>query len=481
MQVDRLLEVHHLDDAQVVEGAEQRQHDGDHRQPDQARHVGRDQRLQHRQLGVEADRGRNAGEREHEHGHDAGEPGAAFRQAAEIVDQLGFVAGARKQHDHAEGAERREHVGDDVEHRRAVGVARRNGVAADDARAQPEQHEADLRDRRVRQHPLEVRLGDRREVAEQHRADRKQHQHLLPVGGQADHAFDEQPDRDRERGELGRAADQERRRRGRALVDIGHPHVERHGAELEAEAGDDEDRAQNQHRPVDLAVGDGLEDVGDRERAGRAVHHGQAVEEKAARQRTEHEVLHRRFGRRAVVPAHRDDRVQAQRHQLEAEVDDQEVVGREHDQDAQEREHREREQLALQDVAARAVGACVDQRGHHRQRREQAEHVPHRVGDDHVLHGVERVALGQIPAVDVPEVDHGDEEERPLRQAIGDEALPVGDPEVGERDDAGHRQQGDLGKDGDPVHGETRGTLGAPTWRSSSLTETCITSVNGLG
>ena len=166
--------------------------------------------------------------------------------------------------------------------------------------------------------------------------------------------FDQQADRDREGRELGRAADQQRDRRGRALVDVGHPHVERHGAELEGQPGDDEHGAEDQHRVVDLPGADRLEDLGDLERAGGAVHHRQAVEQEAAGQRAEHEILHRRFGGRAVVAPHRDDGVQAQRHQLEAEVDDQEVVGREHDQDAEQREHREREELALQHLAARA-------------------------------------------------------------------------------------------------------------------------------
>ena len=79
-------------------------------------------------------------------------------------------------------------------------------------------------------------------------AEREQHQHLLPVEGDADHALDEQADRDREGGELGRAADEQRHRRRRALVDVGHPHVERHGAELEGQAGDDEDGAEDEHR-----------------------------------------------------------------------------------------------------------------------------------------------------------------------------------------------------------------------------------------
>ena len=55
----------------------------------------------------------------------------------------------------------------------------------------------------------------------------------------------------------------------RALVDIGHPHVERHRTELESQAGDDKDHAEHQHRLVDLTGADGLEHFADLERAAR--------------------------------------------------------------------------------------------------------------------------------------------------------------------------------------------------------------------
>ena len=34
---------------------------------------------------------------------------------------------------------------------------------------------------------------------------------------------------------------------GRAVIDVGHPHVERHHAELEGDAGDHEDEAEDEH------------------------------------------------------------------------------------------------------------------------------------------------------------------------------------------------------------------------------------------
>jgi hypothetical protein len=69
--------------------------------------------------------------------------------------------------------------------------------------------------------------------------------------------------------------------------------------------------------------------------------------------------------------------------------------------------------------------------------------VAHRVGDDHALHRVQREAV-----VEEPELQCGDAEQRGLRQAVGDDPLAAGRPQVDQGDDAGHRQEDDLGEDG---------------------------------
>jgi hypothetical protein len=105
-----------------------------------------------------------------------------------------------------------------------------------------------------------------------------------------------------------------------------------------------------------LAGGDAFEHARDLQRAGGAVHHAQAVQQEAAGQRTQHEVLHRRFGGHGMVAAQRGQRIQRQAHQFQAEVHDQEVVGRGHHADAQQHEQRQREELALEHVARASVG-----------------------------------------------------------------------------------------------------------------------------
>ncbi len=58
--------------------------------------------------------------------------------------------------------------------------------------------------------------------------------------------FGEHADREHERRDLRRRADEQRHGRRRAVVDVRHPHVERHGAELEGDADDDERQAEDQ-------------------------------------------------------------------------------------------------------------------------------------------------------------------------------------------------------------------------------------------
>jgi len=101
---------------------------------------------------------------------------------------------------HAEGPERHQHVDDDVEKRRAVRVGGVQQVAADYAGQQPEQHESHVRDGRVGEHALDVRLRDRGDVADRHGEQREERQHLLPVLRQVEQPVHQQPHRHRERG-----------------------------------------------------------------------------------------------------------------------------------------------------------------------------------------------------------------------------------------------------------------------------------------
>jgi len=233
---------------------------------------------------------------------------------------------------------------------------------------------------------------------------------------------------------------------GGTLVHVRHPHVEGHHTQLESQAGDDEHHTEHQHLLVGRTGQRGLVDLADVQRAGGAVHHRQAIEQEARGQRTQHEVLHGGFGRLGVVAAQGHKRIQRQRHQLQAQVDGQEVVADDHDRDAQQREHAQREQFTLQHLAGGRIRLRVNQRAHHGQRGTQRQQVTHGIGHHHLLHGIDggtRVQRLQVQA--------GHAGQRQHRQVVGRLALRAGDEQVHERDQAGHGQQDDLGGHRDPV------------------------------
>ena len=74
--------------------------------------------------------------------------------------------------------------------------------------------------------------------------------------------------------------------------------------------------------------------------AGEAVDQRDAVEQHAGGQRAEHEIFEARFGRAQVVAVDRGDDVERQRLQLEAEIERDQVVGRDHQHHAERREQR---------------------------------------------------------------------------------------------------------------------------------------------
>ena len=55
-----------------------------------------------------------------------------------------------------------------------------------------------MRNRRVRQHPLQVRLGEGRHIADRHRDDGHGLEERAPVGGQRRQPLEEDPEQHRE-------------------------------------------------------------------------------------------------------------------------------------------------------------------------------------------------------------------------------------------------------------------------------------------
>ena len=408
------------------------------------------QGLQHRQLGIEADQRRHTGQREHADGHDAGVQGAALVQASQIGHLFGFEPVAREQQDDTKGAQRRQHIGNHIEHRRAVGVGHVGTVLAHTGH-QRQQHETHLRNRGEGQHALEVGLCNGRQVTHQQRGHRQHGQHLLPVDGQGGHAFHQQTDHDRKCRQLGRAADHQRDRRGGAVVHVGHPHVERHDTQLERQTGHHEHETQHQYLLGALergfAAGDGLEHLRQVQGAGGAIDHGQAVQQEAAGQGTQYKVLHGRLGGPQIIAAQGHQGVAGQGQQFQAKVDDQEVLARDHHEHAQEREQAQREQIAAaQHVTLSRIGPAIDKSDDHGHRGKALEPIAHGIADHHATEAGQGLAGGRVVARQ--DRHHN---QRQQRQHVGGAAHRRLDPQVKQRNHAGHHQQQDFRVRHDPA------------------------------
>ena len=91
-----------------------------------------------------------------------------------------------------------------------------------------------------------------------------------------------------------RGGEKRRHRRRRAFVNVRRPHMERHRRNLEAEAGEQKNEAEDQSDP---AMRGGLRDAGKGHGAGEAVDQRGAIKQHPRRQRAEHEIFQAGFGR----------------------------------------------------------------------------------------------------------------------------------------------------------------------------------------
>ena len=246
---------------------------------------------------------------------------------------------------------------------------------------------------------------------------------------------------------MGCTAYQKRHRRGRALVNVGQPHVKRHGAQFEGQPCNDKHQAKHQHLVIDLSAGNGVEHFIELQRPGRTVQHGQAVKQEARSQRPQHKVLHGRLCRGRIVTAQGHQRVARQRQQLQAHIEHQEVVPGDHHKHAKQGKQAEREVFATaQHAAIKGVRPAIDQRDHQRDAGKTLEPIAHGVADHHVAKTVDGLAAQRINRFD--DRHHA---QRQQGQGIGAGAALRFHAKVGQQNNAGHGGENDVGENRDPT------------------------------
>ena len=207
----------------------------------------------------------------------------------------------------------------------------------------------------VGEHALDVALRDGDEVADGHGGGREAGEEQPPIDVERAEGGVEDAEDDGEPGRLAGDGEERGDGRGRAFVDVGDPHLEGDGGDLEAEARHHEHHAQQEDRRAEgLAaaghlLGDGREVRG----AGEAEGQGHAVEQHAGAQRPQQEQLEAGLGG-AGVAGEGGEGDQREGRELEGDVEGDELPrrGQQHHPDGGDQKQG--------DVLAVVAGEAVD-------------------------------------------------------------------------------------------------------------------------
>ena len=158
------------------------------------------------------------------------------------------------------------------------------------------------RDRRIREHAHDVGLPQGDQVPVDHRRGREDPQRRLPRVLRREEAERDDAEHRHEAARLRGNRQEGGDGRGRALIGVGRPEVERDGADLEREPAEREEYRDREHRGG-VVVADVLGDATQQRGAGLTEDEGHAVEHDRRGQHADEEVLDRGFVRSLVVLA----------------------------------------------------------------------------------------------------------------------------------------------------------------------------------
>ena len=158
--------------------------------------------------------------------------------------------------------------------------------------------------------------------------------------------------------------------------------MERHGAELERDADDDENEAKCGGQRCALLAEQAETDRLEFESPGDSIKKRDAVQQGSRGDRAKHEILHGRFRRHRRIAIEGDERVERERQQLEPEVHRQHVPGRDHDHDPEQPEQRQDEELAAEQVMLLQIVPRIQEDQCDHEIGDELEDSARRVGDE---------------------------------------------------------------------------------------------------
>ena len=399
-------------------------------------------RVQHGELGVEPDRRRHTGHGEHQQQHHEGKPRAALVESLEVVEIVRLETFTRQQHDHAEAAQAHQHIDHCIEHGGTV-TLKRSAQHADEQKSH-------VGNGRIREHALDVGLRDGGDVTHRHRQHGQDHQHPGPVDHQRLQRFYQKAHDESKGRQFGCGADEHRHRGRCALIYIGHPHMEGDSANLERQSCHDEGQTEHQQLFIRCALMDDFGNAVHVQRAGRAIKHGHAIEQKTGGHCAEDEVFHRRFGCNCRVALQRNQGIQAQCKHFQSEIQGEEVTGGYHHHHAQRGKQDQRQELAGEQSARHQIAARIHQHHGYRQVGQQLEYVRHEIIHEHMVEHMHDAVLMRR---------YGDQratQQGELHQQVSECLGVIHDEQIRDEDCAHHHKQEYLcvgrGQGGEKIH-----------------------------
>src|SRR5690606_29306730 len=267
-----------------------------------------------------------------------------------------------------------------------------------------------------------------------------------------------------------------------ALVNVRCPHVERSRRQFESQTGNHKHHTEDQSQTLGLTVGDDFSDAREFQMAGSAKNHGHTVQQDTRCQSTQHEVLQSRFNGLTVFTTQRNQCVQRKGHQLHTQISGQHAVGRNHDHLAQQSHQSQGVEFttAFHHVALFGVLTTVDQGSGHGYTRKQLQKVRQLVCDEQATKRDTAHALGPLPGY--AGRNHGKRQQAQNKRRV---ALFVFAESIKNQHTRSQNQEQDLGqsqrKVKGSIHSDSAYSFEMETCCSNASTETCMTSVNGLG
>ncbi len=163
--------------------------------------------------------------------------------------------------------------------------------------------------------------------------------------------------------------------------------MERYGRDLERQTGQNEDETEDDAERTGFS-GKHRCNVCKARIAGKAIDQGHAVKQHAGRQRAKNEILQAGFGRTNAIAVEGGNDVKRERHQLEAEIERDQVIRRNQQHHAKRCQHQQNREFELVELVRTAVDGAHDERHQRTDQRQDLHEAAERIENEGATKGL---------------------------------------------------------------------------------------------